>query len=69
MSLRPIQAIRPARPTGVATSAANGDAIRSILELAKLSLNTDAAKRDADGRGVPATDFFPDLVQFPFLYL
>lgn len=56
MSLRPSRAARP-------PNASTGDAIRSILELAKLSLNTDAAKRDADGRGILATDFFPELAQ------
>lgn len=56
MSFRPSQSVRSARP-------ASGAAIRSILEIAKLSLNTDATKRDANDRAIPAIDVFPELVQ------
>jgi hypothetical protein len=52
--------LRPSRPAANADTAA---AIRSILDLAKLSLNTDAAKRGADDRAIPATDFYPDLAE------
>lgn len=61
MSLRPARTPRP----GGGASGAGGTAaaIRSILELAKLSLNTDAAKRDANDRAIPATDFYPELAE------
>lgn len=39
------------------------DSIRSILNLAQLSLTTDAAKRDSDGRALSASDVLPNLVQ------
>ena len=58
MSLRPARTPRPG--AGAADTAA---AIRSILDLAKLSLNTDAAKRDANDRAIPATDFYPELAE------